>query len=142
MTDPSTTNPNGSDPMTDQKKSYDRPAQGNLAQHAWDELSRVGVLDADSDYEGMLGKAVMDLVETFASQGHSGMSASLVLDLFARVASWETLSSLTNDPDEWIEVGYGIWQNRRSGKHFSEDGGLTGYNVEDRGTPLTFADRG
>ena len=45
--------------------------EGNLAKHAEYELRKAGLFDKDSDYGGMLGKAVMDIVKVFAKQGHS-----------------------------------------------------------------------
>jgi hypothetical protein len=48
--------------------------------------------DADGVYDGMIGEAVEELSETFANQGHSGMSANIVTGLFA------SLMKEYNDP--------------------------------------------
>jgi len=45
-------------------------------------LTELGMYDEDSDYDGMIGEAVEELSETFANQGHSGMSAIITLALF------------------------------------------------------------
>lgn len=45
-------------------------------------VTELGLLDPDSDYDGMLGRAIIELSETFAKQGHSGMSASIVIHVF------------------------------------------------------------
>lgn len=45
-------------------------------------LKELGMYDADSDYEGMIGKAVEELSATFATQGHSGFSAGLTMYMF------------------------------------------------------------
>lgn len=45
-------------------------------------LDELGMFDKDSDYDGMIGEAVLELSETFANQGHSGMSATVVTQLF------------------------------------------------------------
>lgn len=99
--------------------------EGNLNGYAWDELHLQGLFDKDSDYNGMLGTSVMELIKLFSSQGHSGGSAAATIYLFNKLAKFEPLSALTNDPDEWVEVGYGMWQNRRKGDAFSEDNGKT-----------------
>lgn len=110
----------------------------NLVAHAKDELKRAGFFDKDSDYEGMLGDAVLELVEKFAAQGHSGFSAMQTLAIFDRVARFKTLSPITSDPSEWMEVGldYGskkeVWQNRRNPAVFSNDGGQTWYDLDER----------
>lgn len=45
-------------------------------------LKVLGMYDKDSDYDGMIGKAVEELSLTFANQGHSGASADSTLQLF------------------------------------------------------------
>jgi len=45
-------------------------------------LDKVGAYDKDTMYEGMLGEAVMGLVNTFSEQGHSGNSANLTTTIF------------------------------------------------------------
>lgn len=97
----------------------------NLVEHARRELETAGYFDDDSDYGGMLGDAVVELVELFAKQGHSGMSAMMTTALFEKLSSFKALTPLTTDPDEWVEVGEYTWQNRRQSEAFSEDGGMT-----------------
>lgn len=101
----------------------------NIARHAWDELNRAGLFTENG---GMIGRAVMDLVDVFVEQGHSGMSAGIVLDIFRRVVSVEPLTSLTDDPDEWRNVdGDNLWQSRRRPDAFSNDGGKTYYTLNE-----------
>lgn len=45
-------------------------------------LTEMGLYDKDSDYDGMIGKAVEELSETFSKQGHSGCSAEIALSIF------------------------------------------------------------
>lgn len=97
----------------------------NLVTHARRELDAAGFFDDDSDYGGMLGDAVVELVEVFAKQGHSGMSASMVLNLFEQVANFKALTPITSNPEEWMVVFDNTWQNRRQSEAFSEDGGKT-----------------
>lgn len=112
-----------------------RPTGSNIAGHAWDELDRAGLFTDDGDfYGGMTGRAVMDLVDVFVEQGHSGASASIVIDILRRVLAFEPLSPLTDDPAEWIEVADGLWQSRRQAQAFSQDGGKTYRLNDDRAT--------
>ena len=116
----------------------------NLVAHAEEELRRAGLFDKDSDYEGMIGEAVLKMVKGFAKEGHSGMSASWTLEIFNRVARWKTLTPITNDPSEWVEIGKEmmptgsktVWQNRRQSSLFSNDGGKTYYDIDEK--PLRF----
>lgn len=109
--------------------------KSHLTQHAETELRKAGLYDKNSDYGGMLAPAVMNMVYVFAAEGHSGFSANLAIDLFSTVARYKTLTPLTSDPDEWMDVTCGQekrqWQNKRDPRCFSDDGGKTWYNYED-----------
>ena len=103
----------------------------NLVDHARYELERAGMFDSDADYGGALGGAVLELVEKFAEQGHSGMSAAMTIKLFYELAQYHPLGGITSDPSEWNEFADGQWQNRRRSTSFSRDGGQTWYDIED-----------
>lgn len=107
----------------------------NLQEHAVTELKRAGLLDDDADYGGALGPAVMRLINVFADDGHSGMSAAMTIDLFCRLARFEPLTPITSDPDEWTndtQIGNEpLWQNTRRSTSFSRDGGKTWYDIDD-----------
>jgi len=109
----------------------------SLVDHAQYELEKAGLFGSDSDYDGMLGDAVMDLIQLFADQGHSGHSAYLTRELFNKLANWDVLSPLTDDPSEWNLVaedqsplGETVWQSRRKPSVFSKDGGKTWYDID------------
>jgi hypothetical protein len=109
-----------------------------LEDHAKYELAKAGLFDKDSDYGGMIGKAVLELAQTFAKQGHSGMSAAWVRELFNKLANYETLTPITNEAEEWNDVteytgdGKQLFQNKRNPAVFSKDGGETWYNVNEK----------
>lgn len=111
-----------------------------LIEHAEREMRRAGLYEAGADYGGMIPEAVMKLVRALASEGHSGGSHALTMEIFNRVANYRTLTPITNDPGEWNDVSYlgspdglPIWQNRRDPSLFSNDGGKTYYSVDDEG---------
>ena len=94
----------------------------NLVDHARRELELYGAFDEERDfYGGLTGKAVLELVEVFAKQGHSGMSANIVRQLFNTVADYKPLGPLTGGDDEWNEIGSGVLQNNRCGRVFKEN---------------------
>jgi len=67
------------------------------------ELSRGYLVKMMIFYGGMTGNAVLKLITLFSRQGHSGMSASIVRDLFNKLADFKPLSVLTFEDDEWEE---------------------------------------
>lgn len=103
----------------------------NLKNYARSELERAKMFSKDGDfYGGMMGNAVMKLIDVFADEGHSGMSASVAVQLFERLARFEPITPLTGADDEWIEVGDGLFQNTRCSHVFKEDGAA--YDSEGR----------
>jgi len=107
----------------------------DMSQWARDELERAGLFDKDSDYNGMVGQAVMDLIDEFSKQGHSGFSAGLVSTIFDKLVKCQPLTPLTDDPAEWMDItednGKMLHQSRRSPSCFSTDGGATYYNLDE-----------
>ena len=84
-------------------------------EHAKNELKLLGydINQTCEDPNKWVCDNVIELLEVFAGQGHSGSSAPYVLDLFKRLASWESLSPLTGTDDEWRECSDGVMQNKR-----------------------------
>ena len=104
----------------------------SLVQHAKEELKRAGLFRKDSDYNGGIGKAVMELIEAFSKQGHSGFSANWTLSVFDKVARFDILTPLSSKKTEWMEVCDGTWQSKRKSSVFSKDGGKTWYDIDDK----------
>ena len=109
-----------------------------LTDHAQEELKIAGLFDKDSDYEGMIGEAVLELIQTMAKQGHSGFSAGMVRELFNKLSNYETLTPITENPDEWMDVNDyckdiekgTLYQSKRNPAIFSKDGLKTWYHVD------------
>jgi hypothetical protein len=79
-------------------------------------------------YDKMVVEDVLELLEVFAKQGHSGGSAPVIAGLFAKLARYEPLVPLTGKPDEWIEVAEGMWQNARCSHVFKDANGA--YDID------------
>lgn len=107
------------------------------------ELARAGFVGPKNivtdEYSRMVGDAVMELIETFTTQGHSGFSATVTVDLFHRLVRGDVLTPLTADPSEWVEFASGQFQNKRSSSVFTEDRSFkTAYRTDG----LVFVDKG
>ncbi len=98
-----------------------------LLDHAKLELEISGLFSEKGDfYNGMTGKAVMELIEVFSNQGHSGMSAALVVDLFRKLALYEPLMPITGCDEEFNILNYGDnihAQNKRDSRIFKDKNG-------------------
>lgn len=71
--------------------------------------------DKSDELQQLAIKCVIELLETFDKQGHSGFSALYVLKLFERLSCWKPIMPLTGEDDEWVDVDYeeNLQQNKR-----------------------------
>ena len=86
-----------------------------------------GLFNGETDfYGGETGKAVMELIEVFSKQGHSGMSAGIVSDIFNKLSRYEPLGPITGKDEEWVDVAEvmggkrRMFQNKRCGAIFKD----------------------
>lgn len=101
----------------------------NLVDYAKEELKRIGMIDSGVAYNDLAGKAILDLIGLFASQGHTGFTAPYVASTFHRLAMFKPLSPLTGEDDEWNELRDGSFQNKRYSAVFKKKDG-TAYDIE------------
>lgn len=102
----------------------------NLIKHAEREFQALGYEADRALYDGMCRAAVMDLLEVFSKQGHSGGSANIVIQLFTTLAKYEALTPLSGDDSEWVEYATGRFQNNRCSHVFKDEDGM--YDSEGR----------
>lgn len=102
----------------------------NLVDYAKEELKRIGMIDSGEPYNDIMTKAILDLIELFDSQGHSGFSAPYAISAFSRLAMFKPLSPLTGEDDEWTELSDGKFQNKRYSAVFKDSKDGTAYNIE------------
>jgi hypothetical protein len=95
----------------------------NLRDHAVLELQMQGFYkdlkegDPSDEMTKMARENVLELLDVFDKQGHSGMSAPWIVGMFTKLAKFEPLGPLTGVDAEWTEVaqedGEPLWQNKR-----------------------------
>ena len=118
----------------------------SLMQHAYDELKYCGIdiseggcnpknpKDPFDGYVNACAKNAIEMLKVFDSDGHSGMSSSITLRIFNRLANYQNIEPLTNNPDEWQKLSGcedSDWQNKRNPACFTTDF-KTYYNVDDK----------
>jgi hypothetical protein len=104
----------------------------SLIEHARRELNAIGYSLDGPGKDGpdkWVMENVLELLETFSKQGHSGSSAPYVAALFQKLANYEPLCPLKGTDDEWNEVGHGMWQNNRCSHVFKGEDGVA-YDIE------------
>lgn len=102
----------------------------SLVEHAKREFEHAGWLKEDGTYGDEMQQAicqdVLQLLEVFAEQGHSGSSAPYAIELFTTLAKFKPIGQLTGEDDEWNLLDYGCepkWQNKRASHVFKESDG-------------------
>ena len=91
---------------------------------------------SDDDYVQNIGNCVYEICKLFAEQGHSGLSANITLQLLEELlVKSNTLSPLTNKPDEWEDItkmsGEQLYQSKRKFSCFSDDNLKTFYDIDE-----------
>ena len=103
----------------------------DIHEYAESEMNRAWP-ETDS-MQDMVKQNVLEIVDVFSKQGHSGASANYVLGIIDRVLRFLPICPLTGDEDEWGEA-YGdddTQQNRRCGKVFrNHHDNSTAHNIE------------
>ena len=93
------------------------------------ELERIGYFKRKDDpYNDWAANAILELLEVFDNQGHSGFTAPYVIGTFEKLAMFKPLTPLTGEDDEWNELRPGYFQNKRYSAVFKDETGA--YNVE------------
>lgn len=148
-----------SDPETYKNCKEILEEKNNLVLHAERELDIL--LNNCEDEEGKemqthINKDILEIVETFSNQGHSGFSASYAIGMIQKLLNYEPITPLTGADDEWTKLDYNNdtkYQNKRcsrvfkdangqaydiEGKIFSDDGGKSWYQSKDSRVYIKF----
>jgi hypothetical protein len=109
---------------------------GKLLEHADRELKLLGYTGEEpaDDINRWMYDGIMELVERFEDQHHSGASAQYAIRLVGELLSFNALTAITNDPDEWVDQSssgdINCWQNKRQSSCFSYDRAETYYDLD------------
>lgn len=99
----------------------------SLLAHAQNELDAIGLkADSKEEMDAQMRRDILQLVELFASQGHSGFSAGYAIACITKLLKFEPLAPLSGEDSEWNDVaeesGYPLYQNRRCSSVFKTNG--------------------
>ena len=127
----------------------------SLLEYAKTELA---IINTNRDeMQNAMDRNILEIVEKFSEQGHSGFSANYAISFLQRLLNWKPLTPLTGGNEEWVDMsefmGYEYYQNKRCGeifkgkdglaywsrgKVFSNDGGESWYTNKDSKIEITF----
>jgi hypothetical protein len=92
-----------------------------------DELDRIGMTeDSPDEMNRMMRKHILHMMQEFANEGHSGMSAGYAINILTKLFDFKPLSPLTGDDSEWVKHDYGselMYQNKRRSSVFKDANG-------------------
>lgn len=106
-------------------------------EHAMREFRAAGWIDENGKYndemQEMICNHVLNLLNVFHGEGHSGFSANYTVNLFEKLARYNPISPLTGDDWEWEDVsehndGNPLWQNKRATNVFKDANGA--YDID------------
>lgn len=105
-----------------------------LIQHAKDELKYAGYTPLEQEQEEgpnkWIQENILEIVEVFGRQEHSGFSASYCVSALERLLRLNPLTALTGAEEEWTEVSDGLFQNKRMSSVFKKNG--VAYDIDYR----------
>jgi hypothetical protein len=104
----------------------------NLIEHAKREFQALGYKPISEEEDGpnkWIQENILELLEVFSKQGHSGFSAPYCAEMFKKLALFEPLSPITGEEHEWVEISEGMWQNNRCGHVFKNAEGRA-YDID------------
>lgn len=108
----------------------------NYERHAREEFRAAGWTDQDGKFDDEWQEAicnhVLQLLDTFHGEGHSGTSAQYTINLFKTLASFRPIAPLTGEDWEWCDVaeqnGGPLLQNKRCSTVFKDPEGA--YDID------------
>ena len=83
----------------------------------------------DDEMQALICAGVLDLLNVFEKQGHSGSSAPYMINLFTKLANFKPIAPITGEDWEWSDVGRDgdiggvLYQNKRCSSVFKNDTG-------------------
>jgi hypothetical protein len=99
----------------------------NLKEFAEKEMDLLGM-----EIDDPMRKNILEIIEVFSSQGHSGFSAGYIVQILEKLLRYEPLTPLTGEDSEWGDVSqYGVepyYQNKRYSSLFKNSDG-TCYDI-------------
>jgi hypothetical protein len=120
------------------KRFFQKKEESNLIAHAKREFKAAGykpIAECEDDPNKWIQENVLELLEVFEKQGHSGFSAGYCREVFMKLAAFQPLAPLSGKDDEWVDVssysGQPMWQNNRCSHVFKEADGRP-YDMDGR----------
>lgn len=96
----------------------------NFNSHALMEFRAAGWTDESGAFKDDMQQAIcehlLNLLEVFSNEGHSGSTAPYTVNLFKKLAMFEPIVPLTGEDWEWHEIGHGCLQNKRCSHVFKQ----------------------
>lgn len=107
---------------------------GDLVDHAVTEISRTGLTQEEM-------ASYVAVIRAFEDMGIAEADRPVAVQAVCDLLNMRTLTPVTDDPAEWMLLpgsadlsggeGYGIWQNLRDPRMFSNDAGATHFHLSD-----------
>lgn len=93
----------------------------NLIDYAKNELS---LINDGSEEQNEITSAILEVIQTFSNQGHSGFSAEYALNKLNRLMRFKPITPLTGEDDEWELKREDVYQNKRCSSVFKDEQGF------------------
>lgn len=102
---------------SDRKSEFIRFAEDEL-----DILLKNAQKEGEESYnmQKVFNEGILEVIKAFDKGEHSGFTAKLATQYIDRLLRYQPLTHLTLEPDEWMEVTEGVYQNVRASNVFKD----------------------
>ena len=94
----------------------------NLVEFAKREFSELGWLDGDDKMQKLVCENVIELLQAFSNQGHSGFSGGYILSLFSQLVNFNPITEVKDENLFWSGCGRDVMQHKKMPTIFKSNG--------------------
>jgi hypothetical protein len=67
-----------------------------------------------------INRHILDMIKVFCDERHSGSTAHYTINILNRLLQYLPLTPIEDTPEEWNEVGTGVYQHKRCSRVFKD----------------------
>ena len=84
----------------------------SLHDYAETQLNLAGYGPDSEEMNSLMGKQILELIDLFASHGHSGFSAPYAIQSFSVLANYKPLVLIEDVPEQWMDCTDNSYQHK------------------------------
>lgn len=100
-----------------------------MSMKSYAELELARIPHDEDGLQSLMDKDILEIIEKFSEQNHSGFSANYALSILDRLLRFKPITPLLGGNEEWVKVSDNRWQNKRCSSVFKNADGKA-YDID------------